>query len=428
MKKIPLHSLIVVIGPDADVVNPEHNNYIRNYFMKNGFENYELSSICSIIENICGDYRRYDYGNIALSEMEKMVDFKLKNGERIVIQGNFTLKNKRDPFTAIAKKYDVPVFYMIFDENLYNSETSYGRKQKENFKINQRSFSKGDNGIASVVNCSVEPITVIKKFSGIDTMETLVDRGFCGITSCGDVHGMHDLLIETIDWSVKRGHLFLTTGDFIDYGPYNMKCINTLYERVTYGNAVTTVGNHEKKIMRWLELYESGADYENIMSLSDGNMVTVNEFLNLSEKDFIIMSTKFKTIINLSRHHIVFGDNLFVHAAAEPSMFYNTSPRLIGRLEVMALYGEIDPVNKKLENGYPNRIYNWVNRIPENKKIIVGHDIRSKIIIPRFTGEMGGEAIFCDTGSGKGGKLSSCDFRITSDGKNLDLINFNMRP
>lgn len=425
IKKIPLHSLIINIGPDKDSVNPECINYTVDYYISSGFKRHEIISICDTIENICGDYRRYDYNSEAINMLQNIVDFKLKNGEKVVIIGNFSLKSKRELFTNIAKKYDVPVFYVIMDENLYNSDISYGRKQKESFKSNLRSSIKGDGGIAVSVLTNQDTISAIKKIDGDNALVSLCNTEYNGITSCGDIHGMHDLMLETIDWSIQRGNLFLTTGDFIDYGPSNMKCINTLYERIIYGNAISTIGNHEKKILKWIDLYENGMDYENIMTLSEGNLVTINEFLDLSEKDFITLSSKFKTILNHSRHHYVFGNTMFVHAAAEPSMFNNTSPRLIGRLEVMALYGEIDPINKKLENGYPNRIYSWVDRIPENHNVIVGHDIRSKYTIPKFHGKLGGTAIFCDCGSGKGGSLGSCDLQFNKN--NLEIKNFNMR-
>lgn len=427
IKKIPLHSLIINIGPDTDVVLPDYKNYTKEYYISAGFKPHEIITVCDTIENICGDYRRYDYTQSAISILKDIVDFKLRNGEKIVIIGNFSLKSKRDDFTNIAKKYDVPVFYNIMDENLYNSEISYGRKQKENFKTNMRSSIKGDGGIAVSIDTTYDTISAIKKIDGDDALNSLLQTDYNGITSCGDIHGMHDLMVETIDWSIQRGHMFLTTGDFVDYGPSNIKCINTLYERIIYGNAIATIGNHEKKILKWIELYENGIDYNSIMTLSDGNMVSVNEFLNLSEKDFISMTTKFKTILNHSRHHYVFGSTMFVHAAAEPSMFYNTNPRLIGRLEVMALYGEIDPVNKKLDNGYPNRIYNWIDRIPEGKTVIVGHDIRSKNTIPKFYGKQGGLAVFCDCGSGKGGALGSCDLQFNKEKTDLEIKNFNMR-
>ena len=377
---------------------------------------------------MCGDYRRVDMIPEAIIHMENITDYKLSIGERVVLVGNFSLKNKRDNFIQIAKKYGVPVYFIIMDENLFN-DTIYGRKQKENFKINFKTFIRGDNGLASVIDSKNDlDVIAIKKFNGDKSMSSLIDSGFCGITNCGDVHGEYDLLVEAIDWSLKRGHLFSTTGDFVDYGPNNLKCINTIYERVVYGSAITTIGNHEKKILKWLSLYESGINYSDKISLSEGNMVTVNEFLNLSEKEFIIMASKFRAINNFARHHNIFGNYLFTHAAAEPATWNTTSPRLVGKLEVMALYGEIDPVNKKLANGYPNRIYNWIDRIPENKTVIVGHDIRSKTKVPKYIGTGGGTAIFMDTGSGKGGKLSSVDLRINDSGDDLKIINFNMRP
>ena len=429
MKKIPLHSMVMVIGPDIDTITPSQKLYVKNYLLDSGFEKYEILSTSDIIENICGDYRRVDVTNQAIDYMEKTTYEKIKFGERVVLIGNFSLKNKRDIFINIAKQFDIPVFYLVLNENLYNSDTSYGRKQKENFRINYKTFIRGDNGFASVIDTKIDDdIVAIKRFSGENTIAELSNRGFCGITNCGDIHGMYDLLLEAIDWSVSRGHLFSTTGDFIDYGPNNIKCINTIYERVVYGTAITTIGNHEKKILKWLDMHENGIDPKDKICLSEGNMVTVNEFLNLSDKEFKVMSSRFRAIINHARHHFIFGNKLFTHAASEPSMFNTTAPRLVGRLEVMALYGEIDPVNKKLANGYPNRIYEWINRIPDGKTVIVGHDIRSKINVPKYTGDLGGTAIFMDTGSGKGGKLSSIDLRINVKGDDLDIINYNMRP
>ena len=428
MKKIPLHSLVIVIGPDTDTISTLAKDYTKNTLKRIGFQRYEIISTCDVIHDMCGDYRRVDLINEAQSNIENIVSMKLKAGERVVLIGNYTLKNKRDPFTNIAKQYDVPIYYIILDENLYNIDSSYGRKQKENYKTNSRTFTRGDNGLASVIDINSEEVIAIRKFDGDNALECLHNRGFCGITNIGDAHGEYDLLVESIDWARSRGHLFMTTGDFIDYGPNNLKCINTLYERIMFGTAISTIGNHEKKILKWLDLYENGIDYNDKISLSEGNMVTVNEFLSLSDKEFKIMASKFRAIINQSRHHIIFGNKLFVHAAAEPSTFNTTAPRLTGRLEVMALYGEIDPVNKKLANGYPNRIYEWINRIPEGKMVIVGHDIRSKTNVSKFVGDAGGTAVFLDTGAGKGGKLSSADFRINQDGDDINLINFNMRP
>lgn len=429
MKKIPLHSLIIVIGPDEDTIAPAAKGQIKKNLIDIGFKNYEIISVCDVIENLCGDYRRIDMLNTASNNIETIIDKKLSIGERVVLIGNFSLKNKRDIFTNIAKSYDVPVYYIVVDDGMYNTDTSYGRKQRENFRSNYKTFSRGDNGIASVIDMTTETdVIAIKKFNGDDSISFLKSTGFCGITNCGDVHGEHDLLVESIDWARSRGHLFMTTGDFVDYGPNNMKCINTIYERVMYGTAITTMGNHEKKILKWIDLYENGIDYSDKISLSEGNMITVNEFLNLSPSAFKVMATKFKAIVNQSRHHIIFGNNLFTHAAAEPGMFLSTTPRLVGKHEVMALYGEIDPINKKLANGYPNRIYEWVDRIPDKKTVIVGHDIRSKTKVPKYIGALGGTAIFMDTGSGKGGKLSSVDLRFNEAGDDLNVINFNMRP
>jgi protein phosphatase len=103
-------------------------------------------------------------------------------------------------------------------------------------------------------------------------------------------------------------------------------------------------------------------------------------------------------------------------------MFNINNPRLMGKLEGMALFGEIDTENPKREDGYPNRIYDWVDRIPATKRVMVGHDIRSTILPLFVKGAVGGEAYFMDTGSGKGGRLTSAD--VYFDGPDQKIKNF----
>ena len=76
----------------------------------------------------------------------------------------------------------------------------------------------------------------------------------------------------------------------------------------------------------------------------------------------------------------------------------------------MALVGEVD--GNVYEDGYPVRLYNWVDDIPMGKTVIVGHDMRPMFAKNLLTEPLvvnntnGGRAVFMDTGCGKGGKLS----------------------
>ena len=60
-------------------------------------------------------------------------------------------------------------------------------------------------------------------------------------------------------------------------------------------------------------------------------------------------------------------------------------------------------------DGLPVRTHGWVDRLPESLTAIVGHDIRSRDASLVVRGQRGGRAVFLDTGSGKGGRLSWID-------------------
>ena len=80
-------------------------------------------------------------------------------------------------------------------------------------------------------------------------------------------------------------------------------------------------------------------------------------------------------------------------------------------LMARAIYGET--TNKILPDGYPLRLLNWINHIPENYTLYCGHDCRSTDGRPWIRkGYGGGTAIFMDTGASKGGHLSWIDVII----------------
>ena len=114
---------------------------------------------------------------------------------------------------------------------------------------------------------------------------------------------------------------------------------------------------------------------------------------------------------------------MFTHGAAHQDLFNMTAKRLPSTLEAMCLFGETDNSVKRTDN-YPNRVYNWVDRLTEGQTAIVGHDIRSNFEPFVQVGALGGTAIFMDTGCSKGGHLSTVDLRFTDT--KTKVGNFNL--
>ena len=78
------------------------------------------------------------------------------------------------------------------------------------------------------------------------------------------------------------------------------------------------------------------------------------------------------------------------------------------RVTEYRLFGQV--TGRTRADGYPERILDWVDRIPSGMTVYCGHDRRSTDGRPYVQhGAAGGEAVFLDTGAGKGGHLSWLD-------------------
>lgn len=345
-------------------------------------------------------------------ELDHRILLKLSIGQRVVVDSTSLKKRDRKTITDIAEEIGCPIFYVVVNRPLEEKLATGGwrldvkgliEKHEETFINNEREILRGD-GVATVIDTRREDFEVVTAKKSLD-QEALSREGFRGLLVIGDVHGMLQSLKSAIDWATSRQLLMVFLGDVVDYGPDSLETLNVVYDLVTRGKAVMTIGNHEKKIDRWIDQYNNG-DVK--LNLSEGNKATVNRVLELSDKARFVFEYKFKALLHLSRHHWVFNNMLFVHGAASPEMWNISSARLTGELESLAMFGQVDKINQFRSDGYPNRIYDWVDDLHDGKIAIVGHDIRSKDGMPvDVVGKNGGRAIFLDTGSGKGGRLTA---------------------
>jgi protein phosphatase len=103
---------------------------------------------------------------------------------------------------------------------------------------------------------------------------------------------------------------------------------------------------------------------------------------------------------------------LFVHGAYHPAMLDHdrpeeiAAPRVRAVVKKLALYGE---GRQNKDGKLPTRTYGWVDLIPADLTVVVGHDVRSLDVPLVATNQNGGRAVFADTGCGKGGRLACID-------------------
>lgn len=418
MKRIPLHSLIIMVGPTGGG---------KSTIAAKKFAEYEIVSSDSIRYELTGDLLRQDTNDVVFREINRRVALKLDIGERAVVDSTNLRKRDRLGLVDIALRHGVPVFYIVANRDLHLKEAAVNagegsigtiRKQHDIFQSNERDILHGDS-IANVIDARNEEFAVISKLPKTNILATLRNRGYRGVMVLGDVHGMSAGLKDATDWATQRGLFSVFLGDVVDYGPNSLECVEHIYDVIMRGRGLMVMGNHERKIERWIEQSRQG---EIRLRLSEGNKATTKAIESLSPDSRRKFECKFKALVGFSRHHWIIGNTLFAHGAAEPEMFNLNSSRLSGRFETMALFGEVDNDIKTREDGYPNRVYRWVDRIPAGKNVMVGHDIRSTYKPLIVTNDNGGSAYFMDTGSGKGGRLTSADAMF--EGDNLSVKAF----
>lgn len=400
MKSIPLHSLVLLIGTSK----------LKEQEISDEFEESEIVSKSKISENLFGDSERHIFSDTINHELFRIINLKLSLGERVVVIDNNINYSRRMSICNIGKKYGVPIYYII-----HHDSSRYADKQKiDSFLENEDQILSGD-GIANVIDTRDINFKVIKKFSK-NTFSEIKKRGFSGITVAGDVHGNSESLKESMDWAAQRNMIYLQLGDLVDYGPDPLGCVSILHDKISRGKALFVIGNHDRKIEKWLNQEanirknKDYLKYNNPISISESNKVTIDKILSLSDNERRIFESKFNFLMNFGKYHYNIKNFSFAHAGFDNEMFNINSDRLYGKFESICLYGNID-----------NEI--WIDNICSDRTIVVGHTIKNRLFPIKVEISGGGIVMYQDTGSGKGGYLTTTDIIIKND--NLEIQSSN---
>ena len=385
--KIPLHSLVLHFIPDLEA----------EYEYDDRFLSYEVLSYAKIAYEIFGSSSLYHTQHDVWSELKHRVYTKLWLGERVVINASQLKKSDRDGITQIAVDLGINIFY-IFDQ--YPED---------------KDLSKGD-GVAQIVTGNFE---LLRKFEHVNLSKEIKEN-YSGLCVIGDVHGNHEKMMNAVLWAKMRNTLPVFLGDIIDFGAKSIECVEEVYNLVIRNQAIFLMGNHERKIFKWLNKLHNKSIK---LHLSEANKQTIDQIKKMSLREKKCWEAKFRTLMNLGHIHLFIDNVAFIHAAYHPDMLdYKNRRTLPFELEKRALFGEFieDPDWTKDVN---NAAYKWIDDIPKNMTVFVGHEPRNMFKPYHEINVNGGEVYFMDTGCGKGGHLTSADLRL--DGGNYRLTNFN---
>lgn len=239
----------------------------------------------------------------------------------------------------------------------------------------------------------------------------------------GDVHAEYEPFRKALDYAEQNNLFVISVGDLIDNGSNGYEVFRDFYKLVKENKAALTWGNHEWKIYRWL--------IGNPVKLGGNNKLTVDQMNN--NKDFIEV---FMKTVEFCQHYIQINENMFVtHAGVNPE-FWSRYPKTIKKDLDVFKYGQVDhsQMYHYRDEVYPNRVYDWVDCVPNDAILFVGHDPRPMTSKPDFDnfqtepsihlGKQGGRTVFLDCGAGKGGWL--CGAVVNSvDNSISSFINFS---
>ena len=378
MKIVPLHCLVIILGGNPDDRARHHGV----------FPDHEVVTEEKLLNQLTGGHLREGTDEILLSELSRTVQVKLKLGERIVVDMAMS-KPQRLALVNSARNHGVPVFYLITNDL-------------------DRDTGRGD-GMAEVINVKDEDVCPVPPQRLIDI--DFIRARYVGISAIGDIHGMQQNFHSALSWARSRGHFPVILGDIIDYGPASLDVADEVYRLVMRGEAKLILGNHERKIMRWLDGKR--------VRLSDGNKVTTRALHQLGETLSNRWSGRFRGLYQNSRLIDTMSNVTFVHGAVHPDYWNDESSPVI---ENTAFFGETVATPRTSDRSErPTRSYRWIESIPSDRIVVSGHDWRAEYPMTE-TNSQGGKAVFLDTGSGKGGSLSLADFRFEETGK-LNLEN-----
>jgi hypothetical protein len=383
-KLIPKHCLIMVMTKNT-------RQSIEN--AQNSFLRHEILDLDTIREDLVGG-RRIDIASTLISELKRRIATKLSLGERVVVITPFLQHaDDRTQLAQIGIDHGAPIFYLLDD-------LPAGPP---------RDMLKGDR-IADVVDPQKHQMDIVPHEYSLNDIQSK----WQGITVVGDVHGMYQPYQAAISWAQSRNHFIVFLGDSIDYGPDSLDVMNDIYRIVMRGEAEIILGNHERKILRWLNS-PSG----NEMRLSEGNRVTTDAIKSLGVSQRNKTVGRLRAMVGRSRTLLHWGNLVFSHAAVHPE--YWTGQASAHDIDAAALVGFYEPTTQSRK---PKPRFEWTDSVPDGNLVFVGHNIRSREHPVTTENKKGGKVFFIDTGSGKGGALTTADLRFVNN--TWSVSNFNM--
>jgi len=229
-------------------------------------------------------------------------------------------------------------------------------------------------------------------------------RGFAGLRVVADVHGEAAQFIAAIEGALAADMFVLQLGDLTDHGPDSPEVLRRMFALIDAGQGLFLLGNHDHKLRRALageavrvQPEGLGRTLAQLDAAPDGPALKARALVEIARAPAWIRD----------------GGRVFAHGGFHPGMLHTPPPPEAGAakahgLVTRAIFGQV--TGRMRADGFPDRVHDWVDRIPRDMLVVVGHDRRSTDGRPvTADGLLGGRCVFLDCGAGKGGHLAWLD-------------------
>lgn len=264
----------------------------------------------------------------------------------------------------------------------------------------------------------------------MDLFNKIDQTKYAGILVLGDVHARYDAFLRGVIYAKSNGMFLISLGDLMDHGEQPYECVALMDMMLHSGDAAFVVGNHEDKYVKYAKNKgrESFKRGQQQVQMGASHLRTLFDVGEERETAFL------QLIVDIADHpmsdnQITYGNVIFAHGGVHANSWggeqMELNQRDTHRAHSLGMYGEVDGHTRD-DEGFPVRTYTWTDAIPAGKHAVVGHDAvamgKQKNKTHIHKNEAGGNTIFLDTHSGKGGILSGAVFTFIPDGLEFSVI------
>ncbi|WP_207423034.1 polynucleotide kinase-phosphatase [Desertivirga brevis] len=392
--KVPELSLIVLIGASGSG---------KSTFARKHFKETEIVSSDKCRGIVSDDENNQAVSADAFALARYITGLRLKNGLLTVIDATNVQEDARKDWVKLAREYHVlPVAIILnvaekvcVERNALRPDRNFGKHViPQHISQLKRSIKKLKlEGFRHVIE--LRSLEEVEAVCGIvrDPLYNNKKEEKGPFDIIGDVHGCFDELIELLgnlgyvhngtSFSHPDGRKAVFLGDLVDRGPNTPAVLKLVMEMVGDGAALCVPGNHDIKLVRWL----NGKNLQVKHGLAESI-----EQLSLETQEF---KDKAKAFLDALVSHYVLDEGKLVvsHAGLKENM----QGRGSGAVREFCYYGET--TGEIDEFGLPVR-HNWAAEYSGKAMVVYGHT-------PVPTPQWLNKTIDIDTGCVFGGSLTA---------------------